>query len=153
MASRTSSDVLSAKRDRPIKPQKILPAKAHNPVLQHNHPIATESQICRERRDGPTSDMSKRSNSQLHLRSVYGLAGSPTKTNGAQYLGSALVDHRQHGFAQGFGMLHERSSAVTAPNWLAERMRYGPPPPKIRCQECRPFVVRLEARVSPTPSA
>jgi hypothetical protein len=36
MASRTSSDVLSAKRDRPIKPQKILPAKAHNPVLQHN---------------------------------------------------------------------------------------------------------------------
>jgi hypothetical protein len=36
MTSRTSSDVLSAKRDRPIEPQKILPAKAHNPVLQHN---------------------------------------------------------------------------------------------------------------------
>jgi hypothetical protein len=49
MASRTSSDVLSAKRDRPIKPQKILPAKAHNPVLQHNRGIADTASpaICR----------------------------------------------------------------------------------------------------------
>src|SRR5580693_7334351 len=37
----------------------------------------------------PTSDLSGRSNSQIYRRLAYGLAGSPTTTNGAQYLGSA----------------------------------------------------------------